>query len=35
MSINVTEKAQKELKKIIDKKAQENKSIRVYIAGVG
>lgn len=35
MNINVTEKAQEELKRILDKKGSENKAVRVYIAGVG
>ena len=35
MNITVTDKAQEELKKIIEKKNTENKDIRVYIAGVG
>lgn len=35
MNINVTEKAQEELKKILDKKGSESKSVRIYIAGVG
>jgi Fe-S cluster assembly iron-binding protein IscA len=35
MNINVTEKAQEELKKILDKKGSEGKSVRIYVAGVG
>ncbi len=35
MNINVTEKAQEELKKILDKKGSNSKSVRIYIAGVG
>lgn len=35
MNINVTEKAQEELKKILEKKGSQGKSVRIYIAGVG
>ncbi len=35
MNVNVTEKAQEELKKILDKKGSEGKALRIYIAGVG
>lgn len=35
MNINVTEKAQQELKKILDKKSSDGKALRIYIAGVG
>ncbi|MGF7060817.1 Fe-S cluster assembly iron-binding protein IscA [Brassicibacter mesophilus] len=35
MNITVTDKAQEELRKIIDKKNSDNKDVRVYIAGVG
>lgn len=35
MNVNVTEKAQEELKRILDKKGSNDKSVRIYIAGVG
>jgi len=35
MSVTVTERAQKQLKKILEKKGAENKSLRIYVAGVG
>ncbi len=35
MNINVTEKAQEELKRILEKKGSQGKSVRIYIAGVG
>lgn len=35
MNVNVTEKAQEELKKIIEKKGYKGNSVRIYIAGVG
>lgn len=35
MKINITEKAQEELKKILDKRKEVSKSVRIYLAGFG
>lgn len=35
MNVTVTERAQEQLKKILEKKGAESKSLRIYIAGVG
>lgn len=35
MNISVTEKAQEELKRILDKKGSDGKALRIYVAGVG
>ncbi|TCS88781.1 hypothetical protein EDD65_107138 [Keratinibaculum paraultunense] len=35
MNINITEKAQKELKKIMEENKENKKLLRIYIAGYG
>jgi Fe-S cluster assembly iron-binding protein IscA len=35
MKINITKKAQEELKKILDKRKEASKSVRIYLAGFG
>lgn len=35
MNVNITEKAQEELKRILEKKSSNGKDVRIYVAGVG
>jgi len=35
MNVNVTERAQQELKRIMEKKGSNGKDLRIYITGIG